>query len=219
MINFYFLLKSRAPVEMNAGELTRLRQKAAVRYIARTNVTDSSLLTWKKQVGPTYADSGTPPVVANRGINAGTGVMEFANGNSSDLPRGNALYDSNGTLNFATGKGVNGESLRTIFTAAGCAVSSDPDPATNPNGITLPCFTYETRQRYQLVSTNGVVLDNNTFLSNINLCGPPSGYFPTPLQTYGPSSNPTYYKNIYGGGDVFPRTGFQDQLKDSFPSN
>ena len=170
---------------MNAGELTRLRQKAAIRYIARTNVTDSSLLTWKKQVGPTYADSGRPPVVGNYGINAGTGVMEFANGKSSDLPRGNALFDSNGTINFATGKGVNGESLRTIFTAAGCAVSSDPDPATNPNGITLPCFTYETRQRYQITSTNGVVLDNNTFLSNINLCGPPSGYFPTPAQTYG----------------------------------
>ena len=79
---------------MNAGELTRLRQKAAIRYIARTNVTDSSLLTWKKQVGPTYADSGRPPVVGNYGINAGTGVMEFANGKSSDLPRGNALFDS-----------------------------------------------------------------------------------------------------------------------------
>jgi hypothetical protein len=70
-----------------------------------------------------------------------------------------------------------------------------------------------------LKSSQVFFLDNNTFLSNINLCGPPSGYFPTPAQTYGPSSNPTYYKNIYGGGNVYPRTGFQDQLKDSFPSN
>jgi len=146
-------------------------------------------------------------------------VMEFANGNSSDLPPGNAANDSNGTLNFATGKGMHGESLRTIFTAAGCAVSTDPNPATNPNGITLPCFTYETRQRYQITNSNGVVVDNNTYLPDLNKCGPPSGYFPTPPQTYGPSSNPTYYKNIYGGGSVYPRTGFQDQLKDSFPSN
>ena len=84
---------------MNAGELTRLRQKAAIRYIARTNVTDSSLLTWKKQVGPTYADSGRPPVVGNYGINAGPGVRDFANGKSSDLPRGNALFDSKVTIN------------------------------------------------------------------------------------------------------------------------
>jgi len=219
MTNFSSLLKSDASVEMNAGELTRLRQKAANQYIARTNVTDSSLLTWKKQVGPTYADSGNPPVVANRGINAGTGVMEFANGKSSDLPVGAAANDSTGTLNFATGKGMNGESLRTIFTAAGCAVSTDPNPATNPNGITLPCFTYETRQRYQITNSNGVVVDNNTYLPNLNKCGAYSGYFPTQPDTYGSRSNINYHKNIYGGGMVFPQTGFQNQLKDSFPSN
>ena len=203
---------------MNSGELTRQRNKAANQYLYRAKVTDSSLLTWKKQVGPTYADSGKPPVVENRGINAGTGVMAFANGKESDVPPGIAGNNSNGTLNFATGKGVNGESLRTIFTAAGCAVSTDPNPALFPDGITLPCYTYETRQRFQITNAAGVVVDNNTYLSNINQCGAYSGYFPTPAPTYGSGSNITYHKNIYGGGMVFPQTGFQNQMRDSMPS-
>jgi len=203
---------------MNSGELTRKRNKAANQYLNRPKVTDSSLLTWKKQVGPTYADSGAPPVVANRGINAGTGVMAFANGKESDVPPGITANNSNGTLNFATGKGVNGESLRTIFTAAGCAVSTDPNPALVPDGITLPCYTYETRQRFQITNAAGVVVDNNTYLSNINQCGAYSGYFPTPAPTYGSGSNITYHKNIYGGGMVFPQTGFQNQMRDSMPS-
>jgi hypothetical protein len=79
---------------MNSGELTRQRNKAANQYLYRAKVTDSSLLTWKKQVGPTYADSGKPPVVENRGINAGTGVMAFANGKESDVPPGIAGNNS-----------------------------------------------------------------------------------------------------------------------------
>ena len=63
---------------MNAQELTRLRQKAATRYIKGQTPVDSSLQTWKVQCRASAGASATPVMVANQ--TGAIGLNTYATG-------------------------------------------------------------------------------------------------------------------------------------------
>lgn len=185
---------------MNAQELTRLRQKQATRYIGRPQPTDSSLQTWKVQARGSSVQ--IPVSVANTNPNAGTGVMAFANSkdwNSNTCP--------SGVLTVSKGNGTNGEYLNVLMKAASCAVCADPNPATDPGGVTLPCCPYEPRQRYQITNAEGVVVDQNTYLPNLDAGPQCVGCEGEQFNDHGvPINAANCTTNIYGGGIVAATT-------------
>ena len=185
---------------MNAQELTRLRQKMAVQYIGRPQPTDSSLQTWKVQCRASSVQNAS--TVENRGPNQGTGVMEFVN---SKVTLGCA--PGVGVLNYATGVGTHGSHWNVMMKAASCAVCADPNPATNPGGVILPCCPYEPRQRYPITNAEGVVVDQNTFLPNLNAGPQCVGCMGQQFVDLGKPINCSCgTTNIYGGGIVAATT-------------
>lgn len=181
---------------MNAQQLTRLRQKQANIYIGRPQPTDSSLQTWKVQCRGSSVQ--IPVSVPNTNPNAGTGVMSFVNTkdwNSNTCP--------SGVNTVSKGNGTNGEYLNVLMKAASCAVCADPNPATNPGGITLPCCPYEPRQRYAITNAQGVVVDQNTYLPNLDAGPQCVGCEGEQFNDRGKPINAVNgLTNIYGGGGV-----------------
>jgi hypothetical protein len=197
---------------MNSGELIRQKIKAANIYIGRPQPTDASLITWKAQARAAKSDTSTPSIVPTVASSSASGVMQFATGKESE-------GCITGVVQTHTGKCTNGEYSARLMASAGCAVCSDTDYSTNPGGITLPCYTYETRQRYPITNAAGVIVDSNTYLNTIGVpCGTLNdGLYRPPNNILGGTSNT--YVNNYGGGLVFPSYGDQQQLRNSFPSN
>lgn len=197
---------------MNAQELTRLRQKQANRYIGRPQPTDSSLQTWKVQARGSSVE--IPSTVQNRGPNQGTGVMEFVNTKDTLL-----CEPGVGVVNFAKGRGTNGEYLNVLMKAASCAVCADPNPATNPGGVTLPCCTYETRQRYYITNASGTIVDNNTYLPNLDAGPQCVGCQGQQFNDQGKPINCSCgTTSIYGGGIVAATTANTTGMRLKFPS-
>lgn len=186
---------------MNAQELTRLRQRQANRYIGRPQPTDSSLQTWKVQARGSSVQN--PSTVANRGPNEGNGVMEFVNSKDT-LP---CATGGVGTLNCAKGVGTGGTYTNVLMKAASCAVCADPNPATNPGGITLPCCTYEPRQRYYITNSNGVIVDYNTYITTLDQGPQCVGCQGQQFNDQGKPINCSCgTRAIYGGGTVAATT-------------
>jgi len=185
---------------MNAQQLTRLRQKQANVYIGRPQPVDASLNTWRVQARGSSVQ--IPVSVPNTNPNAGTGVMAFANTHDWD-----SKTCPNGVNTVSKGNGTNGEYLSVLMKAASCAVCADPNPATNPGGVTLPCCPYEPRQRYQITNAAGVVVNQNTYLPNLN-AGPQC--VACQGEQYNDRGRPINCScgttNIYGGGTVAATT-------------
>lgn len=185
---------------MNAQELTRLRQKQAVRYIGRPQPTDASLQTWKVQARGSSVQ--IPVSVPNTNPNAGTGVMSFVNTkdwNSNTCP--------SGVNTVSKGNGTNGEYLNVLMKAASCAVCADPNPAINPGGVTLPCCTYEPRQRYYITNSEGVIVDMNTYITTLNAGPQCVGCEGEQFNDNGrPINAANCVTNIYGGGGIAATT-------------
>lgn len=197
---------------MNAQRLTQLRQKQANVYIGRPQPTDSSLQTWKVQARGSSVQN--PSTVLNRGPNQGTGVMEFVN--SKDTL---GCAQGVGAVNYSAGRGTNGEYLNVLMKAASCAVCADPNPATNPGGVTLPCCPYEPRQRYQITNAQGVVVDQNTYLPNLD-AGPQC--VACKGQQFNDQGKPINCScqtiSLYGGGMVAATTANPTGMRLKFPS-
>lgn len=197
---------------MNAQELTRLRQKQANRYIGRPQPTDSSLQTWKVQARGSSVQ--IPVSVQNTNPNAGTGVMAFVNThdwNSNACPTG--------VQTVSKGNGTNGEYLNVLMKAASCAVCADPNPATNPGGVTLPCCTYEPRQRYYITNAAGTIVDYNTYITNLD-AGPQC--VACQGQQYNDQGKPINCscgtRSVYGGGVVAATTVNTTGMRLKYPS-
>lgn len=216
MINFLFLLKNKrySIVEkvrnMNSQQLTKLRQKQANTYIGRPIPTDSSLQTWKVQARGSSVE--IPSIVASRGPNQGTGVMAFAN--SKDT-----IGCSDGVLTTATGVGTGGSYLNVLMKNASCAVCSDPNPATDPGGVTLPCYPIETRQRYYITNSNGTIVDFNTYITTLD-SGPQC--VACQGQQFNDNGTPINCscstRAVYGGGIVAATTVNTTGMRLKFPS-
>ena len=194
---------------MNAQQLTKLRQKQANTYIGRPQPTDASLNTWKVQARASSVES--PSTVANRGPNEGTGVMEFVNTKDTQCV--------GGTVNFAAGAGTGGSYFNVLMKAASCAVCSDPNPATNPGGVTLPCCPYEPRQRYYITNSSGEIVNMNTYITNLDAgpqCGTCKG------EQYNDRGIPINCscstRAVYGGGTIAATTVNQTGMRLKFPS-
>ena len=200
---------------MNAQQLTKLRQKEANRYLGRPQPTDASLQTWKVQARAAGGGNVVPAIVPSRGPNEGTGVMEFVNSKDTIL----CATGGTGVLTSATGRGTHGEYFSVLMKAAGCAVCADPNPATNPGGITLPCCPYEPRQRYQITNAAGVVVDQNTYLPNLNAGPQCVGCQGEQFNDQGrPINCSCGTTNIYGGGEIAARTANPTGMRLKFPS-
>lgn len=197
---------------MNSQELTRLRQKQANRYLGRPQPTDSSLQTWKVQARGSSVQ--IPVAVQNTNPNAGTGVMAFVNThdwNSNTCP--------SGVQTVSKGNGTNGEYLNVLMKAASCAVCSDPNPATNPGGITLPCCTYETRQRYYITNSSGAIVDYNTYLPNLDAGSQCVTCKGEQFNDQGkPINCSCSTRAVYGGGGIATTTVNQTGMRLKFPS-
>jgi hypothetical protein len=186
---------------MNAQQLTKLRQKQANVYIGRPQPIDSSLQTWKVQCRASSVQN--PSTVTNRGPNEGTGVMEFVNSKDTLACAEGGV----GTLNFAAGRGTHGEYTNVLMKAASCAVCSDPNPATNPGGITLPCCPYEPRQRYYITNAAGNIVDYNTYITTLNQGPQCVGCQGQQFNDQGKPINCSCgTRAIYGGGEVAATT-------------
>lgn len=198
---------------MNAQELTRLRQRQANRYIGRPQPVDASLNTWKVQARGSRGNV-VPTAVANRGPNQGTGVMEFVN--TKDYTTG---CSGSGVVQVIKGNGTHGEYFAKLMYDAGCMVCSDPNPATNPGGVTLPCCPYEPRQRYQIVDASGVVVDQNTYLPNLDAGPQCVGCQGQQFNDQGKPINCSCgTTSIYGGGIVAATTVNTTGMRLKFPS-
>jgi hypothetical protein len=149
---------------MNASQLTQLRQKQANRFIGQQTGQDSSLQTYKVQMRASSVQN--PSTVEGQGNNQGTNVMSFANSHEQ-------IPGCTGVTQSYAGKGTNGEYLNVLSKAASCAVCSDPDYSRYTSlGVTLPCCPYETRQRYYITNSSGVIVDMNTYLTGLDSCVP-----------------------------------------------
>lgn len=198
---------------MNAQQLTQLRQKQANRYIGRPQPTDSSLQTWKVQARGSSVQ--IPSTVANRGPNEGTGVMEFVNSKDT-LP---CAEGGTGVITSAKGRGTNGEYLNVLMKAASCAVCADPNPATNPGGVTLPCCPYEPRQRYYITNTAGEIVDMNTYLPNLDAGPQCAGCKGEQFNDRGvPINCSCSTRAVYGGGTIAATTVNTTGMRLKFPS-
>ena len=197
---------------MNAQELTRLRQKQAIQYIGRPQPTDSSLQTWKVQARGSSVQ--IPVYVANTNPNAGTGVMSFVNTkdwNSNTCP--------SGVNTVSKGNGTNGEYLSVLMKAASCAVCADPNPATNPGGITLPCCPYEPRQRYYITNAAGTIVDYNTYITTLDAGPQCVGCQGQQFNDQGKPINCSCgTRAVYGGGTVAATTVNTTGMRLKFPS-
>lgn len=191
---------------MNAQELTRLRQKQANVYIGPQKGIDSSLQTWKVQARGSSVQ--TPVVVANRGPNQGTGVMEFVNTKDPILGAQGV-----GVLTSATGAGTGGTYMNVLMKAANCAECSPQ----NTDGITLPCCPYEPRQRYPITNSTGVIVDMNTFITNLD-AGPQCVGCQGQQFTETPVNCSCGTRAVYGGGIVAATTVNQTGMRLKFPS-
>ena len=195
---------------MNSGELLRLKQKKANRFIQSKTGVDSSLHTYNKQVRAASSDTGTVPVVASKGQNASTGVMQFATGKE---PGSCSNY-----VQFSSGS-TNRSAASVLARKAGCAVASDTDTSKLQIGaiqITLPCCNYEPRQRYPITNSSGVIVDYNTYQTNLT------------RQITGMEGSPELYiggpdcciasKPIYGNGTVVTTTKTYTSMREFYPS-
>jgi hypothetical protein len=195
---------------MNSGELLRLKQKKANRFIQSKTGVDSSLHTYNKQVCAASSDTGTVPVVASKGQNASTGVMQFATGKE---PGSCSNY-----VQFSSGS-TNRSAASVLARKAGCAVASNTDTSKLQNGaiqITLPCCDYEPRQRYPITNSSGVIVDYNTYQTNLT------------RQITGMEGSPELYagapdcsiasKPIYGNGTVITTTKTYTSMRQFYPS-
>lgn len=195
---------------MNSGELLRLKQKKANRFIQSKTGVDSSLHTYNKQVRAASSDTGTVPVVASKGQNASTGVMQFATGKE---PGSCSNY-----VQFSSGS-TNRSAASVLARKAGCAVASDTDTSKLQIGaiqITLPCCNYEPRQRYPITNSSGVIVDYNTYQTNLT------------RQITGMEGSPELYiggpdcsiasKPIYGNGTVITTTKTYTSMRQFYPS-
>lgn len=180
---------------MNAQELTRLRQKSAVRSVHGPVAVDSSLQTWNVQCRAVASASATPIVVANQ-----------------------VTLGSNALTTFATGKGTSGEYMGVLMKNAGASFSNNPTPETNPYDITFPCFTYETRQRYALSNASGTIVDSNTYLPNLGAgC---SSHCKGELYKDGgvPINSCNATVSLYGGGIAAATTISKTGMRTKLPS-
>ena len=195
---------------MNSGELLRLKQKKANRFIQSKTGVDSSLHTYNKQVRAASSDTGTVPVVASKGQNASTGVMQFATGKE---PGSCSNY-----VQFSSGS-TNRSAASVLARKAGCAVASNTDTSKLEIGaiqITLPCCNYEPRQRYPITNSSGVIVDYNTYQTNLT------------RQITGMEGSPELYiggpdcsiasKPIYGNGTVITTTKTYTSMREFYPS-
>jgi hypothetical protein len=200
---------------MNAQQLTKLRQKQANVYIGRPQPVDASLQTWKVQARAAGAGNVVPVVVPNRSPNQGTGVMEFVN-TKDTIP---CATGGTGVQTTATGRGTHGEYFSVLMKAAGCAVCSDPNPATNPGGVTLPCCPYEPRQRYYITNSAGDIVDYNTYITNLD-AGPQC--VACQGQQFNDQGRPINCScattNIYGGGGIAATTVNKTGMRLKFSS-
>ena len=207
---------------MNSSRLTQLRAKQANRYIGRPQPVDSSLQTWRVQA---RGSSGpvVPATVPTKGSNEGTGVMEFANSKSN---LAEARCTDTGVVQFNAGRGTHGEYLNVLMKAASCAVCADPNYATNPGGVTLPCCTYEPRQRYPITNAQGVIVDMNTFIpaNPYQVAQNPTGIRCVDCQgqQYNDQGKPINCScgriAVYGGGGVPTTTVNPTGMRLKFPS-
>ena len=195
---------------MNSGELLRLKQKKANRFIQSKTGVDSSLHTYNKQVRAASSDTGTVPVVASKGQNASTGVMQFATGKE---PGSCSNY-----VQFSSGS-TNRSAASVLARKAGCAVASNTDTSKLETGaiqIILPCCDYEPRQRYPITNSSGVIVDYNTYQTNLT------------RQITGMEGSPELYiggpdcsiasKPIYGNGTVITTTKTYTSMREFYPS-
>lgn len=179
---------------MNAQELTRLRQKSAVLSIHGPTPVDASLQTWRVQCRAVAGASATPAIVGNQ-VSLGSNVLTTC----------------------AAGKGTNGDYSSVLLKNAGATLSNNPTPETNPYTLSLPCFTYETRQRYALSNAAGVIVDSNTFLPSIGRsCSDCKG------ERYNDNGIPINSANasvsLYGGGLAAAITVSKTGMRMKFPS-
>jgi hypothetical protein len=196
---------------MNAQELTRMRQKQANVYIGRQRGVDSSLQTWKVQARASSVE--IPSVVASRGPNQGTGVMAFVN------TKDTIGCEQVGVLTSATGFGTQGTYTNVLMKAASCAVCSDNNYAVYPWGVTLPCCPIETRQRYPIVNSNGVVVDMNTFITTLDAGPQCVGCQGQQYNDRGvPINCSCGTRAVYGGGIVAATTSNTTGMRLKFPS-
>ena len=178
---------------MNAQELTRLRQKAAIRSIHGPNPVEASLQTWRVQCRAVAGASATPSVVANQ-----------------------VSLGSNALTTFASGQ-TSGEALGVLLKNAGAAFSNNPTPETNPYDVSLPCFTYETRQRYALSNDAGTIVDSNTFLPSFgSACSHCKGERFNDRGVPINSCNATI--SLYGGGIAAATTVSKTGMRTKLPS-
>ena len=150
------------------------------------------------------------PVVASKGQNASTGVMQFATGKE---PGSCSNY-----VQFSSGS-TNRSAASVLARKAGCAVASDTDTSKLQIGaiqITLPCCNYEPRQRYPITNSSGVIVDYNTYQTNLT------------RQITGMEGSPELYiggpdcsiasKPIYGNGTVVTTTKTYTSMREFYPS-
>jgi hypothetical protein len=198
---------------MNSSERLRQQMKFETQKIINIQRSqDASLVTWKNQVksSQTYIPA-TVQTVAN---SAASGVMDFA------IQRNDTVGTTSGNyVQFARGTGTNMEALGTIMSQAFAASSNDATSAQNPGPVIIAGIPQETRQRYQLVSTNGVVLDTNTYLSNLDTSSPGTCYGKNGNGLFRPVADcTTASATYYGGGKVFTRTLPINAIKYKFSS-
>lgn len=117
---------------MSESERLRLRQEAAIQYISRSKVRDSSELTSIKQARA--SSTAIPTTVLTTTVVNGCAATQVIRG-----------------------KGVNMEYGGILQKAQGCAVCADPDPVVNP-GVTLPtCCPDVTKPPFAQQDLNGPI--------------------------------------------------------------
>lgn len=206
---------------MNSSERLRQQMKFETQKIINIQRSqDASLVTWKNQVksSQTYI----PATVQTLATTPASAVMDFAmqkNDTVGTRSANNTPGSNIGYVQFARGSGTNMEALGTIMSQAFAASSNDATSAQNPGPVIIAGIPQETRQRYQLVSTNGVVLNTNTYLSNLDTSSPGTCYGKNGNGLFRPVADcTTASATYYGGGKVFTRTLPINAIKYKFSS-
>lgn len=206
---------------MNSSERLRQQMKFETQKIINIQRSqDASLVTWKNQVksSQTYI----PATVQTLATTPASAVMDFAmqkNDTVGTRSANNTPGSNIGYVQFARGSGTNMEALGTIMSQAFAASSNDATSAQNPGPVIIAGIPQETRQRYQLVSTNGVVLATNTYLSNLDTSSPGTCYGKNGNGLFRPVADcTTASATYYGGGKVFTRTLPINAIKYKFSS-
>ena len=194
---------------MNSSERLRQQMKFETQKIINIQrAQDASLVTWKNQVksSQTYI----PATVQTLANSAASGVMDFAmqkNDTVGTTSANNTSGSNSGYIQFAKGKGTNMEAIGTIMSQAFAASSNDATSSQNPTAVIIAGIPQETRQRYQIVNANGVVLNTNTYLSNLDTSSPGNCYAKNGNGLFRPVADcTTATATYYGGGKTFTRT-------------